>query len=71
LIRLFRHVAYARGQLADEVDQRVSSSSPTHDNHAGIIKPNQAANILAQIDPKHCNPHDPLLCLNRRRAYIA
>ena len=46
------------------------STAPHHDR-AGCLQPDDAADVLAEIDAKDRNIHHPFLLLNRRRPYGA
>ena len=61
------HPDDARTKLLGQPDQRLAPHFAPHHDHAGRIQPDDAANILAKVDPKHRDIH-PSLLLNLRRA---
>ena len=64
------HPDNARRKLLRQRDQRLASHPAPHHNRAGRVKPNHAADVLAEVDAKHRDIH-PFLLLIRRRAYDA
>jgi hypothetical protein len=57
------HPDNARRQFAHVIHQQVSPNSPAHDNGAVLVEANKAADILAEVDSKNCNSHNPFLQL--------
>jgi hypothetical protein len=66
------HSHNARRQLLRQPDHCLASHLATHDDRAGRIQPNHAADVLAKIDAQNRNrrqSHVRLLLLNRRQSY--
>ncbi len=51
------HPDNARRMLLRQSDQRLASHLASHDNCAGCVEPDHAADVLAKIDPKDRNIH--------------
>jgi hypothetical protein len=64
------HPDNASRQLLRQPDQRLAFHPAPDHNRAGRVKPNHAADVLAEVDAKHRDIH-PFLLLIRRRAYDA
>src|SRR5277367_5253952 len=64
------HPDNARRKLLRQSNQRLPPYLATHNDRAGRIQPNHAADVLAEVDAKHRDIH-PFLLLIRRRAYDA
>ena len=64
------HPDNARRKLLRQSNQCLPPYLATHDNRAGRIQPNHAADVLVEVDAKHRDIH-PSLLLIRRRAYDA
>jgi hypothetical protein len=48
-------------QLTNHRNQGVPPNTPAQNYCAGVIEADHTAHVLADIDPKHRNSHDPLL----------
>jgi hypothetical protein len=57
------HPDNARRQFAHTIYQQVSPGSSAHHNGAVLVEANKAADILAEVDSKNCNSHNPFLQL--------
>jgi len=64
------HPDDARTKLLRQPDQSLAPHLAPHHNRPRRIQPDDAANILAKVDPKHRDIH-PFLLLISRRAYDA
>jgi hypothetical protein len=65
------HADKARWKFCHQVDQRVPPNPPPQDDDTGCVQADNTAHVLAEIDAKHCNLHEPLLRLNLRQDYLA
>src|ERR1700733_8570920 len=61
------HPDNARRKLLRQSNQRLSPYLATHNDRAGRMQPNHAADVLAEVHAKHRDIH-PFLLLIRRRA---